>query len=78
MQWSSSTLVKAGETYVNFQLVMKDGATTQGISRKHNSGTPRIWLAEVVMGGNIVSQGAYNTWKNLGCRSLWNIYSWSK
>jgi len=62
MQWSSSTLVKAGETYVNFLTGDERWGDYTGISRKHNSGTSRIWLAGCY-GGNIVSQSAYNTWK---------------
>ena len=62
MQWSTSTLVKAGETYVNFLTGDERWGDYTGISRKHNSGTPRIWLAGCY-GGNIVSQSAYNTWK---------------
>jgi hypothetical protein len=62
MQWSSSTLVKAGETFVDFLTGDERWGDYTGISRKHNSSTPRIWLAGCY-GGNIVSQSAYNTWK---------------
>lgn len=62
MQWSSSTLVKAGETYVNILTGDERWGDYAGISRKHNSATPRIWLAGCY-GANIVSQSVYNTWK---------------
>ena len=62
MQWSSSTLVKAGETYVNILNGDERWGDYTGISRRHNSGTPRIWLAGCY-GANIVSQNAYNTYK---------------
>ncbi len=62
MQWSSSTLVKAGETYVNIINGDERWGDYTGISRRHNSGTPRIWLAGCY-GANIVSQNVYNTYK---------------
>lgn len=62
LQWSSSTLVKAGETYVNILNGDERWGDYTGISRRHNSGTPRIWLAGCY-GANIVSQNAYNTYK---------------
>lgn len=62
LQWSSSTLVKAGETYVNILSGDERWGDYTGISRRHNSGTPRIWLAGCY-GANIVSQNAYNTYK---------------
>jgi|GEM_PF-6590128 len=61
MQFSSTTLVKAGETFVNFL----DGGPERwgdytGISRRHNSADARIWLAGCY-GANI--SGSPNTWK---------------
>jgi hypothetical protein len=62
LQWSSSTLVKAGETYVNILNGDERWGDYTGISRRHNSGTPRIWLAGCY-GANIVSQNTNNTYK---------------
>ncbi|MGI6341989.1 MAG: T9SS type A sorting domain-containing protein [Bacteroidales bacterium] len=62
MQWSPSTLVKAGETYVDILNGDERWGDFTGISRRHNSGTPRIWLAGCY-GANIVSQNASNTFK---------------
>ena len=62
MQWSTSTLVKAGETYVNRLTGDERWGDYTGISRKHNSTTPTIWLAGCY-GANIVSQSVNNTWK---------------
>ncbi len=62
-EWSSSTLVKAGETYVDVLTSTDErwGDYT-GISRKHNSQTPSVWLAGSY-GANVVSEATYNTWK---------------
>lgn len=61
MQFSNTTLVKAGETFVNF---LSGGPERwgdyTGISRRHNSTDARIWLAGCY-GANI--SGAPNTWK---------------
>jgi hypothetical protein len=62
MQWSTSTLVKAGETYVNRLTGDERWGDYTGISRKHNSTTPTIWLAGCY-GANIVSPSVNNTWK---------------
>lgn len=62
LQLSTPTLVKAGETFVNFQ----QGPTERwgdytGISRKHNASSPTVWLA-ACFGANIQQAGANNTW----------------
>lgn len=61
--WSPSTLVKEGETYVDFLSGSDErwGDYT-GIARKHNSTTPRIWLAGCY-GADINSQNTFNTFK---------------
>jgi hypothetical protein len=60
---SSSTLVKAGETYVD---VYQSGGVTRwgdytGISRKQNSSPPEVWLSGSY-GAYQSSQNALNTW----------------
>jgi hypothetical protein len=62
LQWSSSTLVKSGETFVNFLSGDERWGDYTGISRRHNSSTPKIWLAGCY-GANIVSQNRNNTLK---------------
>jgi hypothetical protein len=62
MQWSGSALVKAGEAYVDFVTGDERWGDYTGISRKHNSSSPSIWLAGCY-GANIESQGFLNTWK---------------
>lgn len=62
MQWSSSILVKAGETYVDILNGDERWGDYTGISRKHNSSSPRIWLAGCY-GANNSSQSVNNTWK---------------
>lgn len=61
--WSPSTLVKAGETYVDFLSGGEErwGDYT-GIARKHNSTNPGIWLAGCY-GADINSQNTFNTFK---------------
>ena len=62
MQWSSSTVVKTGETFVNtFSDIVRWGDYT-GISRRHNSGVPRIWLSGHY-GANIAALNLGNRWK---------------
>jgi hypothetical protein len=60
---SSSTLVKAGETFVD---VYQSGGVTRwgdytGISRKQNSSPPEVWLSGSY-GAFQASQNALNTW----------------
>lgn len=61
--WSPSTLVKAGEAYVDFLGADKErwGDYT-GIARRHNSPDGRIWLAGCY-GANINSQNTTHTYK---------------
>ncbi len=61
-QWSSSKLVKAGETYVNLLNGNERWGDYIGISRKHNSTIPRIWLSGCY-GANISSYNKFNTFK---------------
>jgi hypothetical protein len=62
MEWSGSVLVKAGETFVDFSSDTEErwGDYT-GMTRKHNSTTPRVWLSGSY-GANITSQNANNTY----------------
>jgi hypothetical protein len=61
--WSPSTLVKAGETYVDFLGGGEERwGDYSGIARKHNSGDPRIWLAGCY-GADISAQNTFNTYK---------------
>ncbi|MDD3875208.1 MAG: T9SS type A sorting domain-containing protein [Bacteroidales bacterium] len=62
MQWSGSVLVKSGETYVNFLSGDQRWGDYTGIARKHNSSTPRVWLAGCY-GASIPNQNVYNTYK---------------
>ncbi len=62
MQWGDNTLVKEGETYVDFIQPGEDrwGDYT-GMARKHNATEPEVWLAGCY-GANV--QGTLNnTWK---------------
>ena len=62
MQWSPSTTVKAGETFVDFLNDDERWGDYTGVARKHNSTDPRIWLAGCY-GANINSQSVFNTFK---------------
>jgi len=52
MNFSSSTIVKEGETYVNILMGMERWGDYTGIARKHNTSAPRIWISGC-FGGNI-------------------------
>ncbi|MFZ1685822.1 MAG: T9SS type A sorting domain-containing protein [Flavobacteriales bacterium] len=61
MQWSNSTLVKAGETYVDFIQGEDRWGDYTGMARKHNASDPEVWMAGCY-GANV--QGVLNnTWK---------------
>jgi hypothetical protein len=63
MQWSSSTLVKSGETYVRVFGGTERWGDYTGISRRQNSPTGRIWFSGSY--GARISTGvpnAYKTW----------------
>jgi hypothetical protein len=62
MQWSPSTLVKEGETFVDFLNDDERWGDYTGIARRHNSSGGRIWLAGCY-GADIPSQSMNNTWK---------------
>jgi hypothetical protein len=62
MTWSSSTLVKAGETYVDFLSSDERWGDYTGIARRHNAQDPRVWTAGCY-GANIPSQGVSHTYK---------------
>src|SRR5690606_19939538 len=63
MQWSSSTLVKAGETFVRITGGTERWGDYTGISRRQNSPTGRIWISGSY-GARIGSSSpnAYKTW----------------
>lgn len=61
MQWSNSTLVKAGETYVDFLQGEDRWGDYTGMARKHNASDPEVWMA-ACYGAN-VSGVLNNTWK---------------
>ncbi|MBK6775142.1 MAG: T9SS type A sorting domain-containing protein [Flavobacteriales bacterium] len=61
MQWSNSTLVKAGETYVDFISGEDRWGDYTGMARKHNAPDPEVWMA-ACYGAN-VSGVLNNTWK---------------
>lgn len=61
LQWSGSTQVKAGETHVDFLNGDERWGDYTGISRKHNSINPEIWLAGSY--GADVTLQQYNTYK---------------
>lgn len=60
--WSSSALVKNGETFVDFSNGNERWGDYTGIARKHNSSSGRIWLAGCY-GADISSQNVFNTYK---------------
>ena len=62
MQWSPSTTVESGETFVDFLSDDERWGDYTGVARKHNSTDPRIWLAGCY-GANINSQNVFNTFK---------------
>jgi len=62
MQWSPSTTVKAGETFVNISSGDERWGDYTGVARRHNSTDPRIWLAGSY-GANITSQNEFNVYK---------------
>jgi hypothetical protein len=62
MQWSSATLVKSGETFVDFLNDNERWGDYTGIARKHNSPRPIVWMAGAY-GANITTAGVNNTYK---------------
>ncbi len=62
MTWSTSTLIKSGDTFVDILTGDERWGDYTGISRKHNSTSSRIWLAGCY-GANITSQSINNTFK---------------
>jgi hypothetical protein len=61
-QWSKTTLVKSGETYINFLNGDERWGDYTGISRRHNSVSPVIWLSGCY-GANVLSNNKFNTYK---------------
>lgn len=63
MSWSSATLVKGGETYVDRLPGLERWGDYTGIARRHNSTDPRTWSSGSV-GANIPGQidHTYKSW----------------
>ena len=61
MNWSNSTLVKEGETYVDFIQGTDRWGDYTGMARKHNASEPEVWLAGCY-GANVQGQ-LDHTWK---------------
>ncbi len=63
MSWSSTTLVKGGETYVDRLSGLERWGDYTGIARRHNSSDPRTWTAGSV-GADVAGQidHTYKTW----------------
>lgn len=63
MSFSSTTLVKAGETFVDRGAGTERWGEYTGIARRHNSSDPRTWVAGAV-GANVSGQldHTYKTW----------------
>ena len=61
MTWSTSTLVKNGETFVNFINGTERWGDYTGMARRHNASSPDVWLAGCY--GANVSGIMNNTWK---------------
>lgn len=64
MQWSASTLVKAGTTFVNFlsSTTNERWGDYTGAARRFNSNPPRVWVAGCY-GSNVTSPNFPNTYK---------------
>lgn len=63
MAWSTTTLVKGGETYVDRLPGLERWGDYTGIARRHNSTDPRTWSAGSA-GANVAGQidHTYKTW----------------
>jgi hypothetical protein len=63
MSWSSATLVKGGETYVDRLAGLERWGDYTGIARRHNSSDPRTWSSGSV-GANVEGQidHTYKSW----------------
>ena len=63
MSWSSATLVKGGETYVDRLTGLERWGEYTGIARRHNSTDPRTWSSGSA-GANVAGQidHTYKTW----------------
>ncbi|MCI5055343.1 MAG: T9SS type A sorting domain-containing protein [Flavobacteriales bacterium] len=57
MQWSNSTQVKAGETYVDFLNGDERWGDYTGIARKHNSPGGHVWMAGCYGADVTITQG---------------------
>lgn len=67
MQWSQSTLIKAGSSYIDFLAGNKQRwGDYNGMSRKHNSSVPSVWSATSYGTDIVTSSGSlpntYKTW----------------
>ena len=63
MSWSSATLVKGGETYVDRLPGLERWGEYTGIARRHNSTDPRVWTSGS-FGANVAGQidHTYKSW----------------
>jgi hypothetical protein len=61
LQWSTATLVKNGETHVDFLTGNERWGDYTGMARRHNGNTPEVWLAGCY--GADVTGVLNNTWK---------------
>ncbi|MBP6390833.1 MAG: T9SS type A sorting domain-containing protein [Flavobacteriales bacterium] len=61
MQWGQNTLVKSGETYVDFMQGEDRWGDYTGMARKHNGAEAEVWLAACY--GADVQGTLNNTWK---------------
>jgi hypothetical protein len=62
MVWSPSTLVKTGETFIDFLSGDERWGDYTGMARRHNSAQPRVWMA-ASYGADVSSQNTFNTYK---------------
>ncbi len=62
MNWSNSVLVKSGEATIDFLSGDERWGDYSGMSRKHNSPTPKVWMAGCY-GANIPPAGVNNSYK---------------
>lgn len=62
LNWSPTTVVKAGETFVDFLQGNERWGDYTGICRRHNAGQPTVWVA-ACYGANIPAASTNNTYK---------------
>lgn len=60
--WSSSTLVKEGDTYVDFLSGEERWGDYTGIARRYNASSPRVWLAGSYGANASNKSNTFKTW----------------